>query len=112
MALQAMEWMWDRQQHHSLLHSYTTSEPVNVSSNHVTSGNIQKPLFRTVLVVLYSCDSSQTVYASSTKRYYSVDLAMNQRCKSVYMTDQDYAGKGYAHRASLLEFKSVDPKRV
>lgn len=52
-----------RQRHHTLLHSATSIERVNVSSTHVTSGNFKWPLFRIVPVTLYGCNTSQLVYA-------------------------------------------------
>ncbi|XP_055622225.1 uncharacterized protein LOC129765813 [Toxorhynchites rutilus septentrionalis] len=52
-----------RQRHHTLLHSSTTHERVNISSSHVTSGNLQWPLFRILPVTLYGPNTSQTIYA-------------------------------------------------
>ncbi|XP_062709047.1 uncharacterized protein LOC134288378 [Aedes albopictus] len=52
-----------RQRHHTLLHSTTPLENVNISPSHVTSGGFEWPLFRIVPVVLYGRNSSQTIYA-------------------------------------------------
>ncbi|XP_055623567.1 uncharacterized protein LOC129766992 [Toxorhynchites rutilus septentrionalis] len=52
-----------RQRHHTLLHSFTTHERVNISSSYVTSGNLQWPLFRILPVTLYGPNTSQTIYA-------------------------------------------------
>ncbi|XP_055622896.1 uncharacterized protein LOC129766396 [Toxorhynchites rutilus septentrionalis] len=52
-----------RQKHHTLLHSSSSFEQINVSSSHVTSGESQWPLFRILPVILYGNNSSQIIFA-------------------------------------------------
>ncbi|XP_053685875.1 uncharacterized protein LOC128735413 [Sabethes cyaneus] len=52
-----------RQKHHTLLHSATISERTNISSSHVTSGDLQWPLFRVLPVILHGINESKTIYA-------------------------------------------------
>ncbi|XP_053692317.1 uncharacterized protein LOC128740775 [Sabethes cyaneus] len=52
-----------RQKHHTLLHSSPSSDRINVSSSHVTSGDLQWPLFRILPVILYGNNTSEIIYA-------------------------------------------------